>query len=256
MHMDKLCLHAGGRGATFDEVRAVPVPARTPTWNPLPYEESLSLIRETIPSVTRREVVAEEFGLNRGGAQMFALMRLGAEPGDPTGLGPVVGVRGSYDQSLSNGLVCGARVFVCDNLAFSGDAFKIMRKNTTYVHRDWREMVVEHLGGLLGHYQAVAERADAMRGLPCALRRGFALLGVALGERVINSEQANRSIAEWRRPAHEEFAERNLWSFYNCLTEGAKKGAAGDTIDRHVRVDHFIEAVAIPRCSAAAPAAS
>ena len=90
-------------------------------------------------------------------------MRLSPEPGDAKGLGPVVGARGSYDQSLSNGLVCGARVFVCDNLAFSGEAFKTMRKNTTYVHRDWREMVVEHLSNLLGHYQAVAARAEAMR---------------------------------------------------------------------------------------------
>lgn len=252
--MKGMMLHCGGEYVSLREVQQVPVPPRTPSWNPMPYGESIGLVREMATGLTKREIIGEEYGLNRDGKQMFALIKLGPQPGDSAEMGPCVALRGSYDKSLSNALAGGADVFVCDNLSIMGSAVKIMRKNTTFVHRDWREMVARAMRELTGHYLEVAARAEKMKQLECSLRRGFALIGVALGERVINSSQANVAFAEWRRPTHEVFAQRNLWSFYNALTEGAKKGTAGDTIDRHVRVDRFIDVVAEPKCKPATAA--
>nr|MBS0019438.1 hypothetical protein [Gammaproteobacteria bacterium] len=44
----------------------------------------------------------------------------------------MVGLRGSYDQTLPRGLAVGSRVFVCDNLAFSGEV-TIKTKQTTFI---------------------------------------------------------------------------------------------------------------------------
>jgi glycerol-3-phosphate responsive antiterminator len=44
----------------------------------------------------------------------------------------MVGIRGSYDQSMSRMLGVGSRVFVCDNMAFSTEV-SIATKQTTNI---------------------------------------------------------------------------------------------------------------------------
>jgi uncharacterized protein YifE (UPF0438 family) len=253
---DKLVLHCGGARVNRHDVEMVPVPGRTATWNPLPYADSIGVVRDVLPSLTGREIVAEEYGLNRDGRQMFALFRMSSLAGDPSSMGMAIGLRGSYDKSLANGLVCGSNVFVCDNLAFSGSDFKIMRRNTSFVTRVWREMVINHLARAQECYRSIAERAGQLEGLACPERRGFAMLGVALGEKVLNTEQATVAFNVWRRPEHEEHAARNVWSLYNAMTEGLKRGVAGTVLERHTRAHDFIDAVVVPKCGGALPLVS
>jgi hypothetical protein len=81
-----------------------------------------------------------------------------------------------------------------------------------------------------------------MREIPCNVRRGYALLGVALGEGVLTPTQASVAYQDWREPRHEEFSDRNLWSLYNCATEGLKKGQPGRLMDRHAKNhDYFTQ---------------
>src|SRR5262249_51585397 len=79
-------------------------------------------------------VVQEGHGLWRDGQRYFGLMevRNGSNADD---FGLVVGLRNSHDKSFPAALALGSRVFVCDNLAFSGEV-KLSRKHTTYIWRD------------------------------------------------------------------------------------------------------------------------
>ena len=114
-----------------------------------------------------------------------------------------------------------------------------MRKNTVNVWADFRTLLVQQLDNALGHYQAVNADNDRMRGIPCGLRRGYAMLGVAQGEGILTPTQATVAFGDWTQPRYDDFADRNMWSLYNCVTEGLKKGQPARLLDRHAKAHGF-----------------
>lgn len=234
--MNGIMLHCGSEVVTPEVIRAVPVPAPTRSWRPVAYGDAIDFLKGQIDSQLGLPVESETYGLNKAGDQMFALITL--DTGDKD-RGLSIGLRQSYNKSLSLGVAVGAQVFVCDNLCFSGDAFKIVRKNTVNVWSDFRALVASQVSKSLGHYEAVNRETEIMQGIPCTERRGYAMLGVAMGEGVITPTQATVAFGDWKAPRHEEFADRNLYSLYNCVTEGLKKGPPARILDRHAKAHAF-----------------
>lgn len=236
-----LMLHCGGEQVTRQMVEAVPVPEKTDTWYPVPYGDTIAFLHDQAKKRLNREVVQEAYGLNKEGKQMFALLTLEAR--DDSGL--ALGLRASYDKSLARGMACGSHVFVCDNLAFSGDAFVVVRKHTKNCARDFREMVIRQLMAAADHEARMARDIARMKATPCHEQRGYSILGVAQGQGILTPTQATVAFGDWRKPRYEDFAPRNLWSLYNCVTEGLKKGSPGTIIDRHAAAhDFFTERLA------------
>lgn len=221
---------------TRQQVEAVPVPVATQSWRPVAYGDAIAHVHEQADKVLGLRVVREQYGLSKTGDQMFATMTLDTG-NEENGLS--IGLRQSYNKSLALGVAVGAQVFVCDNLCFSGSAFKIMRKNTVNVWYDFKALLAEQIEQAFGHYRAVIADNDTMKAIPCSERRGYAMLGVALGESVLTPTQASVAFEDWKKPRHEEFADRNLWGLYNCVTEGLKKGAPAKRLDRQAKAHDF-----------------
>lgn len=234
--MNGLLLHCGSEKVTREDVFAVPVPKHTDSYKPVPYRDAIELLHNRAKRVLGMEVRDEQYGLNQAGDQMFAILTLdtGAD-----GFGLSIGIRQSYNKSLALGVAAGQRVFVCDNLCFSGEAFKVVRKNTVNVWSDFTTLLDGQMGRAFASYQRIGAQCEAMRAHPCSQREGYAMLGVMLGTRLLTSQQATIAFGDWTEPRHEDFAERNLWSLYNCVTEGLKKGPPARTIDRHVKAHDF-----------------
>jgi hypothetical protein len=115
--MNGLILHSGAHSVSREAVLAVPTPAATTTWRPIPHGELLAGVQTTLERSGLR-TVEEGHGLTRDGNRYFGLLRVqNATPDGDFGL--VVGVRNSHDKTFPAGLVVGASVFVCDNLSFS-----------------------------------------------------------------------------------------------------------------------------------------
>ena len=234
--MNGLMLHCGSEAANLDQVKAVPVPQATDTWYPVAYGEAVDYMKAQAARVLGLEVESEGYGLNAKGDQMFALLTMKT---DSTEGGLSIGMRQSYNKSLALATAVGRQVFVCDNLMFSGDAFQVIRKNTKNVWADFRRMVAAQLQGALGHYAQMEKDTALMKAMPCHLDRGFAVLGVALGKGLLTPTQATVAYGDWRKPRHEEFSDRNVWSLYNAVTEGLKKGAPARLLDRHAAANDF-----------------
>lgn len=225
---------------SLEAVRAVPVPMHTRSWRPVPYGDAVDFLKASLDRQLGLPVESESYGLSRDGSQMFGVITL--DTGDEA-QGLAVGIRQSYNKSLSLGIVAGAQVFVCDNLMFAGEAFKVVRKNTINVWGDFRSLVLSHVQGAYGHYRGILEATERMRAVPLSLDRGYAVLGVALGEEVLTPNQATVAFGDWREARHPDFTDRNLYSLYQCVTEGLKKGAPGRLIDRHARAHDFFTQV-------------
>jgi predicted SpoU family rRNA methylase len=73
---------------------------------------------------------------------MFAVLTYSNGVEEDMGLS--IGIRNSYDKSMSIGVALGARVFVCDNLAISGE-IRIVRKHTAGVWKAIEDMAISTL---------------------------------------------------------------------------------------------------------------
>ncbi len=241
--MQGLILHCGGEQVTRAQVEAVPLPQATRSWRPVAYGQAIGYLHHEVDQHLGLEIESEAYGLNKAGDQMFGLVTLKTDREDS---GLSIGIRQSYNKSLALGVAVGAQVFVCDNLCFSGSAFKVVRKNTVNVWGDFTGLLSTQIRNALPAYEAVNTDMDRMREIPCNLRRGYAFLGVCLGEGVLTPTQASVAYEDWKTPKYEEFSDRNLWSLYNCVTEGLKKGAPARILDRHAKAhDFFVEARAL-----------
>lgn len=92
-------------------------------------------------------VVNQAHGLSPDGCRYFGLLQIAAtevswsRPQPPTpDYTYVLGLRNSHDKRFPAAMVLGSQVFVCDNLAFSGE-IKIERKHTRFIERDLPSLV-------------------------------------------------------------------------------------------------------------------
>jgi hypothetical protein len=166
------------------------------------------------------------------GSKMFAVLNY--QNGFTDEMGLAIGVRNSTDQSMAVGVCMGASVFVCDNLAFSGD-IRIHRKHTGDVFGDVTRLVTESLEVAPYRHRSIWEDAQAMKDVPMSNDHAYALLGIAYGREILRPRQFLRARAAWDSPEQVEFEPRTLWSFYNSMTESLKSSSARSILTQHVR---------------------
>jgi len=215
-------------------------PASTSSWHPVPYDDFADVLQENVERVLDLTLVSEEYSVTKNADQFFGVQRYRADRDDSL---LAFGLRGSKNKSLANGLVAGSSIMVCDNLCFSGDAFRVQRKNTTHVWDDLIALIKESITGALTTYQSIHAEADTWAGVPVELDRGYELLGRMLGRGKLTSTAASVAFSDWTTPRHEAFADRNLWSLYNCVTEGVKKGTPARRVERQTSAHQFFQAV-------------
>src|SRR5579883_1258069 len=102
---------------TRQELAFVPTPAGTATHKVIPHHEMITALVDTL-SLRHIAPVREEYAVSKDGMKMFGIMEL-----ETTfdGCQFALGIRNAHDKSMRLALTCGYRVFVCDNMAFSGD---------------------------------------------------------------------------------------------------------------------------------------
>lgn len=220
---------------SLDEVRAVPVPEPTATWFPQPYSRVIDLVKSEVTGAYG-PLVREAYSLGRGGTQLFGHMAV--DSGDDA-LQMEFGIRGSYGKTLSWAFVSGASVLVCDNMMFRGDSIVVVRKNTRYAWNDIERLVAEIVAGARRQFRGLAVQRETFRELIVETRRGYELIGRALGEGVLSSRQVGVAMDQWVKPAHAEFEPRTMWSLYNAFTEAAKIAAPGNQMTQHARISDY-----------------
>lgn len=136
--MPGLMLHAGAEQIEYDTLRALSVPVATATHCPIAHSAVVEMVKYSL-GFFGHEVESEAYGVTPDGARFFGLLSLRSTYGDYT---DTVGLRNSHDKKFPIGISFGSRVFVCDNLAFSGDHV-IKRKHTPKAKYQLPSLVAE-----------------------------------------------------------------------------------------------------------------
>jgi hypothetical protein len=124
-----LMVHAGADRITREQLRGLDCPTPTDTWRPVPHADLIDALEARLDRA-HFTIARQEYAVMRQGLVLFAVLDIRNGIGRED-LGFAVGVRASNDKSVAIGLVAGLRVFVCDNLALSGDMILLKRKHTS-----------------------------------------------------------------------------------------------------------------------------
>jgi hypothetical protein len=147
-------------------------------------------------------------------------------------MGVSIGIRNSYDKSMSIGVALGGRVFVCDNLCISGE-IKIVRKHTPSVWEAIENMAIATLYRHAPAWEAMQGDMKAMQRQAITHHHGHELLGVMIGQGVLSPRQIPMAYKEWDKPSMPAFEPRNVWSLYNSCNQALKTSPVDQILERH-----------------------
>ena len=234
--MNDLVLHCGANKVEIGDLGKLPLPKETRTYKPVSHFDLVNNTAEMadmflIPQ--GYELEGQSFALGREGKHMF--FRLNYKNGSKdTGL--TIGGRNSYDKSTTIGIAVGMRVFICDNLAFSGDQVTYLRKHTGNVYDDLEVILMRTMKNADIEFKRMDVESEKMKEIPLTNNEAYENLGVLFGNGILTSRQLPVAFKEWKKPMHDVFKDKNMWSFYNACTEALKSSPPKDILTRHVKL--------------------
>jgi hypothetical protein len=207
-----LMLHAGAAAIAYDALRELPVPQATETHVPIAHSAVVDMLRFSL-GFYGHDLISEDYGVTPDGARFFGVLSLRSDYGDYT---DTVGLRNSHDKRFPIGISFGSRVFVCDNLAFSGDHV-IRRKHTANAKRDLPGLVAEVVEPLRDQRVRQAKLFDIYRqtGLTATqVDHGIMQLYRA---GVINVNRIPEVLDAYEHPPH-DWGDQTAWRLFNAST--------------------------------------
>lgn len=222
--------HSKSTLVTREQLAALTPVLSTRTFKPVPHIELVvSLERiladrdiqiRTYDSGALAGLKREQFAISKDGSRLFGTLDL-----TMNGIGGTcasLGLRTANNRTMALQMIAGLRVFVCDNMAFSGDTIMMKRKHTSGLNLmpelfravDRYEQHFRDLKTEIGNLQNYALTETAAKVL---IHDIFA--GQIMPVRFLPAV-SNEYFAEEQR--HAEFSDRTAWSLLNAFTEVAK----------------------------------
>lgn len=232
-----LVAHCGARKVTREELREVPIPEATKTHQPLSHHEIVEVLEEAL-SFRFLKVVRDEYAISADGMKMFGVMDLNSEF---EGGRFSIGLRNSNDKSMRLALTAGYRVFVCDNMAFSGDFTPLLHKHTRNL--ELRDSISIAVDRIQRGFDPLKDRIEAMRDFGLTDNDARIFIYRAFLERAIRGAPRNLMSAvheQYFSPEHNAFTPRNLWSLSNAFTSAFKTLAPTKQFEVTARLGAFL----------------
>jgi hypothetical protein len=232
-----LLVHKGGKIVTRDDLALVEVPEATETYIPVPHHhlaDTLSTIGQDI--LKGFTLAREQYALAREGQQMFGVLVFKQ---DHSELGLSIGFRNSYDKSMAIGIAIGAEVFVCDNLALTGD-ITVLKKHTTNVWASLEDTAISTLYRSQKNFEKIVEDSVSLKATAIDNVKAFKMIGLLFGHGIMTPRQLPVVKKEWLNPSYDDFKPRTMWSFYNACTEALKSCPPIVIMEKHIALHTMV----------------
>jgi hypothetical protein len=215
--MEGLYVHAGAEKVSRDQLAAIPTPGATDSFKPVPHAEVVSSLLETL-SFRQINIVRDEYAVSSDGMKLFGIIEL-----ETTfdGCRFALGIRNANDKSMRLAMTVGYRVFVCDNMAFSGDFTPVLGKHSK--HFNLVDALSVGVDRMQRNFAPMQKQVSAWK--ESQLTDGEAKLVIykAFVEEEEFPKHLARNVHElYFEPQYPEFAPRSLWSLSNAFTSAFK----------------------------------
>lgn len=235
-----LVAHCGARKVSRDELMAIPMPESTRTHQPLSHFEIVEVLEEAL-SFRHLSVVRDEYAVSADGMKMFGIMDLDNEFEEGRFS---IGLRNSNDKSMRLALTAGYRVFVCDNMAFSGDFTPLLHKHTRNL--DLRDSISIAVDRIFRGFDHLAKVIDGMRQREMSDNDVRLVIYQAFVEGQVKSvpKHLMASVHEnYFKPGYDDFRARNMWSLSNAFTSAFKSLAPLKQFEVTARLGSYLKQV-------------
>ena len=202
------------------ELAKVSTPKATRSWNPVPHHSLIQLVLDELGNTNFELASDPEIGLSHERARCFFLLNLKSTHSD---FCLSIGGRNAHDKEFALALFGGASVYICSNLqAFSQYALKT--KHTSNVFDRLPSLICDGLKEIEIDGKVNDERIQYFKDFEIENDSQIHDYVIkSMDSNVITTSLIPKVLEDWRKPRHEEFAPRNMWSFNNCFTEVFKE---------------------------------
>ena len=240
MKSPNLFLHCGGKHVERQDVNNVILPEQTRSYVPISHDTILNMVQENL-SRMGFEFGIQSHALSHKGARYFGLVHLLHEGmNDDHAL--ILGVRNALDKRFPVGISFGSCVFVCDNLAFTGDIV-VNRKHTTHVMRDLPSIIDGAVSETRFMQEAQDERFRRYQERTIKSDKFAHDLIVEMYRRgAINAGRISDVVNEWHEPTFDH-GDKSVWRLFNAATEALKGAPLGDMPRRTIELQAICDEV-------------
>ena len=239
--------------ATKDELRSVPAPEPTNTWNPVSHAAVLDSVDRALTSLGIG-VRHQRFEVAKNGDNFFGTYRLDHEI---DGRFLEIGFRNSTSKKFSVGITAGTFTIVCSNLVFTGEYLEF-RKHTAGLSLDEMQLVANR--AISNNLEAAKSFVTWQEGLK-EIELGTGPLNGGLKDFIPQHENFRSdfesltfaAMATGAIPpskfsklldAYKEERRRGgdtLYTFYNTLTNTLNESSRQNIADRSRRINNLTE---------------
>jgi hypothetical protein len=228
-----IVLHRGSRLVTRAELAQVETPVTTRTYRAVAFPELVEVISDRL-AAKGITIEREQLALNPSNNKLFGLFDLTGANGQKE-YGRSLGFRTSHDRSLAIHLVVGARIFICDNLALSGES-QIVRA----AHYRRLSLNYEIDSGLDRYFQACRvfdHSVGAMKSARVDGEAAKALIFDIFQQGILSHTLFNEVASNFFKAqelGYEDCIPRSQWGAHNACTR-ALKGAPPQAAMAHLQ---------------------
>jgi hypothetical protein len=243
-----MMLHCGGESVEYNDLLSIPLPEETSTYKPVAHYDLANNVMKIGEDLLKDYSFHEaQHAITKDGKRYFAVFTYNNRDALSTRRGesepwvneePLkynIAIRNSYDKSMSIGVAMGATVFVCDNLALTGD-IHIMRKHTQNVLQDLEEMLITNIYRSQNNFMDIVKDAVKFKEMRLNDDDAYEFIGLLLGHGVLRPRQVSKTLKHWKNSPYEEFEDRNAWSLYNAVTSSLKSTPPNRIMESHINL--------------------
>ena len=218
METSQLLAHCGTSRMSREELKTIPTPEASATYQPVPHHEIVEALIESL-SFRHILVVQDEYAVSCDGMKMFGVLNL-----ETTfeGCRFSIGIRNANDKSMRLGLTVGYRVLVCDNMAFSGDFTPVLAKHTKRL--SLVDVLSVGVDRIQRNFEPIKKQVQAWKASRITDELAKLIIYRAFVEEELDVPKhlARRVHEQYFNPSFEEFAPRTMWSLSNAFTSAFK----------------------------------
>ncbi len=231
-----MILHRGGELVDLEAVRILPTPPATETHHPLPHATLVDMVRFSL-QYFGHEVVEEHHALTPEGDSYFGLLTLKTNYGD---FSDAIALRNNHTKKFPAGISFGSRVFVCDNLALSGDTV-VSKRHTKNLRHQLPSIIAGIVEPLRLQRERQHEQFARYQALPLQDSQVNDLIMGMYRKGAINVTAIPDVLGAYENPPH-DWGDRNAWRLFNATTY-ALKGKVADNPQSTRTVHDLIDGV-------------
>jgi hypothetical protein len=214
-----------------------PVPQQTRTYKPVSHQQLIDLTLESIYQAGF-ELDKEIYSASSNG--QIANGRFTISNVNDRDMQLQIGWQNSYNKKVTLKFAIGARIFICQNGAVSGDYGSFKKKHVGEVQTFAPAAITDYIKSAGDAFKRLQDQRDEMKQVEVSPIRKAQIIGeMVIDKEIITPTQMNIVSREIKKPTFDYGAENSLWELYQHTTYALKNEHPSLWMDSHIEAHEF-----------------